>query len=169
MERSLLLVPVLAIFASCGGGKQAAGPPPLAVTVVKALQKEITEWDEYTGRLAAVDEVDVRAQVSGYLESIHFKNGQMVKNGDLLFVIDPRPYQAVLDRALAQQKEAEAALALADINLQRTQELATKKVVASQDLDEQRSKQLEAAAANQVAQVEVKGAKLNLDFTSQAA
>ncbi len=93
----------------------------------------------------------------------------MVKKGDLLFVIDPRPYQAVLDRALAQQKQAEAALSLADLNLQRTQELATKKVVASQDLDEQRSKQLEAAAANQVAQAEVKGAQLNLDFTRISA
>ena len=133
--------------------------------MVKALQKEVTEWDEYTGRLAAVDEVEVRAQVSGYLESIHFKDGEVVKKGDLLFIIDPRPYQAVLDRATAQVKEAEAGLSLADANLKRTQELATKKVVASQDLDDQRSKQLQAAAALQVAEAEVKAAQLNLDFT----
>ncbi|MBA3962643.1 MAG: efflux RND transporter periplasmic adaptor subunit [Chthoniobacterales bacterium] len=153
------------LLAACGGGKKPPGPPPPAVTVIKALQKEVTDWDDYTGRLAAVDEVDVRAQVSGYLESIHFKDGQMVKKGDLLFVIDPRPYQAVFDRAAAQQKEAEAGLALADANLKRTEELATKKVVASQDLDDQRSKQLGAAAALQVAQAEVKAAQLNLDFT----
>jgi RND family efflux transporter MFP subunit len=162
----LTLLALLALaFGGCGGSKESAGPPPPAVTVVKALEKEVTEWDEYTGRLAAVDEVEVRAQVSGYLESIHFKDGQMVKKGDLLFIIDPRPYQAVLDRASAQVKQAEAGLALADANFKRTQELATKKVVSSQDLDDQRSKQLQAAATLQVAQAEVKAAQLNLDFT----
>ena len=102
------------VLTACGGPKKPPGPPAPAVTVTKALQKTVTEWDEYTGRLAAVDEVDVRAQVSGYLESIHFKDGQMVKKGDLLFVIDPRPYQAVSDRAVAQQKQAEAGLSLGD-------------------------------------------------------
>lgn len=165
MKRRLTAVFLILILAGCSDSKKASGPPPPAVTVVKALQREVTEWDEYTGRLSAVDEVEVRAQVSGYLESIHFKDGQIVKKGDLLFVIDPRPYQAVLDRAAAQVKEAEAGLALADANLKRTQELATKKVVASQDLDDQRSKQLQAAAALQVAQAEVKAAQLNLDFT----
>ncbi len=166
MKSSVILLAVVLACAGCGKPRQSGGPQAPAVTVVKAQQKEITEWDEYTGRLAAVDEVEVRSQVSGYLESIHFKDGQMVKKGDLLFVIDPRPYQAVLDRANAQVKQAEAGLALADANLKRTQELATKKVVASQDLDDQRSKQLEAAAALQVAQAEVKAAQLNLDFTS---
>ncbi len=165
MNRALMVVLLTLPLAGCGVSKKPPGPPPPAVTVVKALQKEVTEWDEYTGRLAAVEEVEVRAQVSGYLESIHFKDGQIVKKDDLLFVIDPRPYQAVLDRAAAQEKQAEAGLALADANLKRTQELATKKVVASQDLDDQRSKQLEAAAALQVAQAEVKAAQLNLDFT----
>ncbi len=166
MKAPVFLLAAVIAVAGCGRSEKPAGPPPPAVTVVKAQQKEITEWDEYTGRLAAVDEVEVRAQVSGYLESIHFKDGQMVKKGDLLFVIDPRPYQAVLDRANAQVKQAEAGSALADANLNRTQELATKKVVASQDLDDQRSKELEAAAALQVAQAEVKAAQLNLDFTS---
>lgn len=161
---TLIALPVL-VLSGCGGAKKPPGPPPPAVTVTRALQKEVTEWDDYTGRLAAVDEVDVRSQVGGYLESIHFKDGQIVKKGDLLFVIDPRPYQAVLDRAKAQEKQAEAGLSLADANLKRTQELATKKVVASQDLDDQRSKQLEAAASLQVAQAEVKAAQLNLDFT----
>lgn len=165
MKRLTLLIAVVFAIAGCGKSEQSGGPPPPPVTVTKAIQKEVTEWDDYTGRLAAVDEVEVRAQVSGYLESIHFKDGQMVKKGDLLFVIDPRPYQAVLDRALAQEKQAEAGLALADVNLKRTEDLATKKVVASQDLDEQRSKQLQAAAANQVAQAEVKAAQLNIDFT----
>ncbi len=159
----LLLVAVA--LTGCGGPAKPAGPAAPAVTVVKALQKEVTEWDDYTGRLAAVDEVEVRAQVSGYLESIHFKDGQIVKKGDLLFVIDPRPYQAVLERSIAAEKQAEAGQALADANFKRTQELAKQKVVASQDLDDQRSKQLQAAAAVQVAQAEMKAAQLNLDFT----
>ncbi|MGI9087040.1 MAG: efflux RND transporter periplasmic adaptor subunit [Chthoniobacterales bacterium] len=165
----LASVCLIFVFAGCGGSKKPAGPPPPAVTVTKALQKEVTEWDDYTGRLAAVDEVEIRAQVSGYLESIHFKDGQIVKKGDLLFVIDPRPYQAVLDRAEAQAKQADAGLALADLNLKRTQELANKNAVASQDLDDRRSKQLEAAAAVQVAQAEVKAARLSLDFTQITA
>lgn len=162
---ALAVLALASVAISCGGEKKAQGPPPPAVTVVKALQKEVTEWDEYTGRLAAVAEVEIRAQVSGYLESIHFKDGQIVNKGDLLFVIDPRPYQAVLDRATAQVKQAEASLALADANLARAQELSNKKVVASSELDDRRSKQLEAAAAIQVAQAEVKSAQLNLDFT----
>ena len=165
LQGMALLALAAVALAGCGESTQSGGPPPPAVTVVKAEQKEVTEWDDYTGRLAAVDEVEVRAQVSGYLESIHFKDGQMVKKGDLLFIIDPRPYQAVLDRASAQVKQAEAGLALADANFKRTQELATKKVVASQDLDDQRSKELQAAASVQVAQAEVQAAQLNLDFT----
>ena len=165
--RPALCWPILlaSLLASCGGPSKPPEPPPAAVTVTKARGQVVTEWDDYTGRLAAVEEVDIRAQVSGYLESIHFRDGQIVKKGDLLFVIDPRPYQAVADRAAAQQKQAEAGLALADANLKRTEDLATKKVVASQDLDDQRSKQLQAAAANQIAQAEVKAAQLNLDFT----
>ena len=169
LTRALLVFVLTSTLIGCEGKKKPAGPPPPSVTVVKALQKEVTEWDEYTGRLAAVDEVEIRAQVSGYLESIHFKDGQMVKKGDLLFVVDPRPYQAVLDRAEAQARQAEAGMALADLNLKRTQELASKNAVASQDLDERRSKQLEASAAVQVAQAEVKAARLNLDFTQIAA
>jgi RND family efflux transporter MFP subunit len=169
MNRIRLLALATLVLAGCSGGRKAAGPPPPSVTVSKALQKEVTEWDEYTGRLAAVDEVEVRAQVSGYLQSIHFKDGQVVKKGDLLFVIDPRPYQAVLDRAEAQLKQAEAGLTLADLNLKRTQELSVKNAVASQQLDDARSKQLQAAAAVQVAQAEVNAAKLNLDFTQITA
>ena len=169
LTSAVALLALTSAVVGCGKSDKPAGPPPPAVTVVKAAQKEVTEWDEYTGRLAAVAEVELRAQVSGYLESIHFKDGQIVKKGDLLFVIDPRPYQAVLDRANAQVKQAEAALALADANLNRAQELSSKKVVASSELDDQRSKQLEAAAAIQVAQAEVKSAQLNLDFTRISA
>ena len=78
----------------------AAAPPP-AVVVAPPLVMRLTEWDEYTGRFEATDRVDVRARVDGYLDSIHFKDGAIVKPGDLLFVIDPRPYEAVLEGARA--------------------------------------------------------------------
>ncbi|MGH7849541.1 MAG: efflux RND transporter periplasmic adaptor subunit, partial [Thermodesulfobacteriota bacterium] len=92
----LLILAVPAYLLIGCEGQQPQAPPPPNVTVSKPVAEEIVEWDEYTGRLEAVDTVDVRARVSGYLESIHFKDGQTVKKGDLLFVIDPRPYQAEL-------------------------------------------------------------------------
>src|SRR6267154_1523121 len=82
-------------------------PPPAAVTANQPVQRELIEWDEYPGRLDAVDMVEVRARVSGYLQSIHFKEGAEVKKGDLLFVVDPRPSQAELDRAEADLRQAE--------------------------------------------------------------
>ena len=92
--------------------KPAAGdaPPPPPVTVAKPLQKSITEWDEYTGRFEAVATVEVRARVSGFIDSIHFKDGQIVKQGDLLFVIDQRPYQIAVEQAKADVERAQAKL-----------------------------------------------------------
>jgi len=117
IKQTALLLLIIAVPAflliGCEGQQPQALPPP-NVTVSKPVIEEVMEWDEYTGRLEAVDTVDVRARVSGYLESIHFKDGQTVKEGDLLFVIDPRPYQAELDRALAQSKLAKARLSLAE-------------------------------------------------------
>src|SRR5882672_9221896 len=90
-----------------------APPPPPKVTVSQPISRDVVEWEEYTGRLEAMESVEVRARVNGYLQSIHFKNGVSVKQGDLLFVIDPRPYQAELERAKAE-------LALATARLERT-------------------------------------------------
>ena len=79
--------------------------------MARPLQKTITEWDEYTGRFAAVATVEVRARVSGFIDSIHFKDGQIVKQGDLLFVIDPRPYTLAVEQAKADVERAQAKLA----------------------------------------------------------
>jgi len=95
------------VLAGCGdapSGASAAAPP--AVTVARPLQKKITEWDEYTGRFTAVETVEVRARVSGFIDSIHFKDGQLVKQGDLLFVIDPRPYRFAVEQAKADTERA---------------------------------------------------------------
>ena len=83
----------------CDGKPDASSaPPPPAVTVAHPLRKTITEWDEYTGRFTAVATVEVRPRVSGFIDSIHFKDGQIVKQGDLLFIIDPRPYKLAVEQ-----------------------------------------------------------------------
>ena len=101
---------------------QSTSPPP-SVTVSAPLQKEIIEWQQFTGQFAAVDYVEVRARVSGYLTEIHFQDGQIVKKGDLLFVIDPRPYEAALASMRAQLSQAEAQVDLASVQLKRSAEL----------------------------------------------
>src|SRR2546425_5054963 len=109
MSRGALLAAVL-VLSSCGP-RPAPAPPPPKVKVVQPVAREITEWDEYTARLDAVDSVEVRPRVSGYLQSIHFQDGAIVKKGDLLFLIDPRPYEAALRRAQADVELAKSRLA----------------------------------------------------------
>lgn len=154
---------------ACGKPKQAQQPPPIKVTVVKPIQKEVVEWDEYTGRLRSPESVEIRPRVSGFLDSINFTDGQMVKKGDLLFVIDPRPYQAELDRAQASLSQAQAQLQLAQTNFARSQTLQQKQVIAAQEFDAQsndlRSSQSLVAAATAA----LATAKLNLDFTHVTA
>src|SRR5258708_20159507 len=105
MERALLLLSLFATaswLVGCDNKPAAtAAPPTPSVTVARPVQKLITEWDEYTGRFAAVETVEVRARVSGFVDSIHFKEGQMVNRGDLLFIIDKRPYQIAVEQANA--------------------------------------------------------------------
>jgi len=154
---------------ACGKPKQAQQPPPIKVTVVKPIQKEVVEWDEYTGRLRSPESVEIRPRVSGFLDSINFTDGQMVKKGDLLFVIDPRPYQAELDRAQASLSQAQAQLQLAQTNFARSKTLQQKQVIAAQEFDAQsndlRSSQSLVAAATAA----LATAKLNLDFTHVTA
>lgn len=156
------------LLAACEGQKPAAPPPP-KVTVSKPLEREVMEWDEYTGRLEAVDSVDVRARVSGYLQSIHFTDGQVVKEGDLLFVIDPRPYQAELDRADAELKLAQARLSLAKNDLARAKNLLSARAISEEEADTRASDEKVAAATVQQAEAAVKAARLNVEFTQVRA
>lgn len=166
---------VLLVFAVLGltlyGCKedQPQPPPPPQVTVSKPVVKEIMEWDEYTGRLESVDTVDVRARVSGYLESIHFKDGQTVKEGDLLFVIDPRPYQAELDRAEAELKLAQARLSLAVNDLGRAKHLVSARAISEEEADTKASDEQVARATVEQAEAVVNAAKLNVEFTQVRA
>jgi multidrug efflux pump subunit AcrA (membrane-fusion protein) len=122
-----------AALAGCGDSQNhAAAPPPPAVTVANPAKQTIVDQDEYVGRFVAVDSVEVRARLSGYLSRIHFQDGQMVKQGDLLFTVDRRPFQIALDQARANLELAKANLAFAESDLARGQELLRNKTITEQ-------------------------------------
>ena len=135
------------------------------MNVVTAVEKEVQDWDEFTGRMEAVESVEIRPRVSGYITEIKFKAGAEVKKGDLLFVIDPRPYQADFDRAAAQFEQAEAQLKLAEIDLSRAKELRSTKVIAPQEFDQKAATAQQASAAARAADAAKQAANLNLEFT----
>lgn len=142
---------------------QAQGPLP--VNVVTAVEKDVTEWDEFTGRIEAVESVDIRPRVSGYITEIPFKAGSLVKKNDLLFVIDRRPYQADLDQAAAEVERAEAQLKLAQIEVDRAKELRTKNTISASEFDQKAASFQVASAAVRAAQAAKAAAALNLEFT----
>jgi membrane fusion protein, multidrug efflux system len=146
-----------------------AGPAPVPVSVAQALEKSVTEWDEFSGRIQAVDRVAIRPQISGIIEAVHFDEGQIVKKGDLLFTIDPRPFQADLARAQATLAGAQAKLALAQTNLTRDQQLIQTHAIAQSDLDQCNDALLEADASVKEAQAAVQTAQINLDYTAIAS
>jgi membrane fusion protein, multidrug efflux system len=144
-------------------------PPSPVVTVSQPMQREVVEWDEYTGRLEAVETVEVRARVGGYLEKVHFKDGAKVQKGDLLLIIDPRPYRAELDRAQGKLARARAQLDLAKNDLVRAERLFQRRVISEQEFDTRAKNVREAEAIVQSAQAAVDMAKLNLEFTEVRA
>lgn len=166
-----LVIVAGAMLAACGQNppqKQAAPPPP-AVTVAAPIERTITDHDEYVGRFVAVDSVEIRARVSGYLEKIDFKDGQMVREGDLLFTIDKRPFQTALDQAKAQLERARAELAFAQGDLDRAAQLVKDKTITQQTFD-QRTQVKRVAEANVSAQeAAVRQAELDLQFTDLRA
>ncbi|MDF2766922.1 MAG: putative component of multidrug efflux pump,acrB/acrD/acrF family, partial [Rhodospirillales bacterium] len=130
------------------GGQQAmAAPPPPQVTVSTPMIKDIVEWNEYTGQFQAVEEVEIRSRVSGYLDQIHFRDGQIVQAGDLLFTIDPRPFEIAVASANAQLTESKARLDLANAQLARAEQLRKKDNVSAAVYDE-RYQEMRAAAAS---------------------
>jgi RND family efflux transporter MFP subunit len=152
-----------------GAAKQAqpeAGAPPAPpVTVANPVYKKIVEWDEYPGQFKAVDAIDVRARVSGYLEQIHFTDGQVVKQGDLLFTIEKRPFEIALDSAQAQLAEANAQLSLANRNLKRYEKMREGNIVGESDYDDRVEAVSAGKAAVAVAQARVRQAELDLGYT----
>ncbi|MBY0225489.1 MAG: efflux RND transporter periplasmic adaptor subunit [Hyphomicrobium sp.] len=164
-------LPVLANLAA-GPGLAAdtpAGPPPPTVTVANPLAKRVTNWDEYSGRFQAVQMVEVRPRVSGFIEKIHFKDGENVKAGDLLFTIDPRPFELALDSARAEVARANAQVELAATEVERARPLLRSGAVTERDFDQRAANLSVARAALQAAQAATKNAELNLEWTKVTA
>lgn len=167
----LYLASTLAItlLSGCKSDAQPPAPPPPTVTVAQPLVKTVTDWDEYTGRIEATDSVEVRARVNGALDSIHFREGAIVKKGDLLFVIDPRPYEAALTRAQGDLAQAETRLRLAVNNLERAGRLLRSKAISEQEFDTRKTERQQTEAALKSARGDLATARLNLDFTRISA
>ena len=148
-----------------------APPPsgPATVTVSQPLQKDVVDWDDYVGRFEAVDQVDVRPRVSGYLTEIGFKDGELVKKGQTLFVIDPRPYQATLDQAKAQTERAQASLTNARTALERGRTLLAARAISQEEFDNRQATERQASADLLAAQANERNAALNLSFTHVTA
>jgi multidrug efflux system membrane fusion protein len=158
------------VLTACQQEQAAAPPPPLPkVTVSQPVLREVVEWDEYTGRLEAVESVEVRARVSGYLQSVHFTDGAIVKKGALLFVIDPRPYQAELNRAKASLEQAIARYERTQKDLTRAQQLIKSRAVSQEEVDTRVADQREAQEAVRAARAAVEAAQLNVEFTQVRA
>jgi multidrug efflux system membrane fusion protein len=149
---ALSIVAASLALAACGEGqKLASTPPPPTVTVARPTERTVVDQDEYVGRFVAVDTVEIRSRVSGYLAEIHFTDGQMVKKGDLLFVIDHRPFQIVLDQMRANLSQARANLAFTEADLARGEELVRNRTLTEQ-VFEQRKQAKSVAEANVAAQ-----------------
>ncbi len=151
-------------------GCQDKAPPQaeqhaLDINVVEPVVKPLIEWAHFTGRLEAVESVEVRARVSGYLQSVNFQEGQLVNQGDLLFEIDPRPFQAEVNLGKARVAQAEAAKTLADANKKRARDLIQSNAISQEQLDIRNSEALQADADLLAAQAELEAAELDLEFT----
>jgi len=149
-------------------GKPPEGPPP-NIKIAQPLSQDVTEWDEYTGRIEAVESVEIRARVSGYLDKVNFKDGEKVKKGDLLFVIDPRPFKAQLAYAAAELERFRSRKELAANDMARAENLFKVKAISKEEFDARQKGLREAAAAVESASANVETARLNLEFTQVRA
>ena len=165
----ILLLLTAFIIAGCNQQPPPQAMPPPVVTVGKPVVKEIVEWDYYTAQTQAVDNVSIRPRVSGYIDKITFRAGSVVDQGELLFVIDPRPYQAALDQAQGQLRQAQAQQKLNDANLTRAEDLFQRHVIAKQDYDNSVAQKNGSDAQVIAAQAAVESAQLNLGFTQITA
>jgi RND family efflux transporter MFP subunit len=165
-----LAIGILAILLTgCGAKAAPQPPPPPAVTVAPVEQKELVEWDEFTGRAEAVESVEIRPRVSGYIQEVRFQSGQLVKKGDVLFVIDPRWHQAAYDRLAAEAERAKVLLENAQREAGRTTELLANNAISTEESDARVARFEEAKAALLAAQAERDSAKLDLDYTQVRA
>lgn len=176
MDRQSVLLPILCIlpiFAEASGCRreppQSGQAQPIVVTVSLPVVREVRDYVDFTGRTEAVESVEIRARVTGYLEKISFKDGVEVKKGDLLFQIDPRPFKAAYDQAVSQIKVREANAQYRQAELARAKLLLPKAAISQSDFDQAAAAYDEAVAATAAAEANAEAAKLNLDFTMIAS
>src|SRR5271154_5211848 len=153
------------VMAGCGKSAAPQAPPPPQVSVAQVLEKRVKDWDEFTGRLQAIETVEIRPRVSGYIDKVAFTEGSFVRRGTLLFVIDPRPYQAEYDKAAADLKRYKTALELSRIESVRVQRLKDSGAVSQEELDERKSTVAQAEANVAGSEAALEAASLNLSFT----
>ena len=144
-------------------------PPAPPVQVATPLAKRITNWDEYTGRFEASEQVEVRARVSGFIEKVHFRDGSLVQKGDLLFTIDQRPYKLAVDVARAEVARAKAQVELAQNEVERAEGLTQNRTITARDVDQRRANLNSAVGSLQGAEANLKNAELNLEWTEVRA
>ena len=166
--KKLSLTGLLAL-AACGGQQQPPAPPPPTVTVAQPLQREIMDWDDYTGRFEAPQDVEVRARATGVVTRVYFRNGQDVRQGQPLFEIDPRPYRAALASAEAQVRRAQAALTNARQVATRTQALLASQAVSREEAENNEASVRAAEADLAAARANADVARLDLGFTTARA
>jgi RND family efflux transporter MFP subunit len=162
---SLVLVATMLLSTGCSRSAAQQRPPPPSVTVAPVEQKDIVEWDEFTGRTEPVQSVEVRPRVSGYLQEVRFQSGQLVKKGDVLFVIDPRWHQAEFNRRQAEAERAKIQLENARREADRTPQLLVNKAVSTEEADARVARYDEAKAALLAAEAARDLVQLDLDYT----
>ncbi len=167
-SRVAAVLALASLLAQCGQGQQPPPAPPPA-TFAKPAKQMIIDQDEYVGRFVAVDSVEIRSRVSGYLEEVHFRDGQMVKAGDLLFTIDKRPFQNTLAQARANLDQARANLAFTEADLQRGQQLVRDRTITEQTFDQRVQANKSATASVAANEAAVRQAELDLQFTELRA
>src|ERR1700694_2130269 len=167
MMKPFIRLGLLFLLLAGTGCKRAAAPQqaPLPVNVLTVIEKEVNEWDEFTGRLEAVEAVEIRPRVSGYITEIHFEAGAIIKKGDLLYVSAPRPYQPDFDRAAAEFERMQAQLKLAQIELDRAKDLRAKNTISGSEFDQKAATYQGSAAAARSDEAAKNSAAMNLEFT----
>lgn len=171
IKLSLFSLPLITFYlAACARNEAAEAPPaPPALQASKVITKSITEFDEFTGRFEAVERVEVRPRVSGYVTTTNFQQGHEVKKGDILYVIDPRPYAATLKHAQAELTRARTQLALAQSEQTRAGKLVEARAISQEEFDSRTSGNEQAAANLEAAKAAVESAELDLSFTQVRA
>jgi membrane fusion protein, multidrug efflux system len=162
---AVVMVVIATVITACGNSQAEAPPAPPEVDAAQVVTKSVRQWDEFTGRIAAIGAVDIRPRVSGYIDRIAFKEGDMVKAGDLLFVIDPRPYRATYDSAAGQLERARASAQLAEAQYKRAESLVKTDAISIDTYDTRNAALGQTSADMHAAEAALATAKLNLDFT----